>query len=276
MLENLKRIYEQETFAERAQRMFPAAMYGALATSAYTIALTLVNVYTFPNLPIGLDWGRFLGMWIGFSLGLAVFGAVAAWFTEEPAGIVGGGILFTIILAIVFLVFSGAQNSTVTMQSLIAAIPFVGANMLGAWALRWAAHRHISILHDTEAGLRRKQITRHVLLIAFIGMIPGLMTRMDLPSEQTLGHLHELLQAAPNDSSVWPQLPLRQVPNLEEHFGVDYVFYPRQSTLSAGALEVTVRFADGFTMTCHLPVSSGLSFITECNEGEEFQQVDSQ
>ena len=275
MLENLKRIYYQETTAERAQRMIPAAMYGALVATMYTFTISLVNVYTFPKLPLGMDWGRFFGMWIGFSIGLACFGAVAAWFTEEPAGIVGGGILFTVILAIVFLFFTGTQNSTATMQSLITSMPLVGANILGAWGFRWAAHRHLAIQHDTEPGLRRKQMTNHVLLIMLIGLVPGALGRMDLPSEQTIGRLHELLQAAPNDSSVWRQLPLKQVPNLQEHFGVDYLLYPRQSVLSAGALEVTIRFADGYTVTCHLPVSSGLNFITECNEGEEFQQANS-
>ena len=274
MLDNLKRIYNQETMAERGQRMIPAALYGALAATTYTFAISFVNVYTFPNLPLGMDWGRFFSMWIGFSLGLALFGAIAAWFTEEPAGIVGGGVVFTTIMAIGFLFMSGNQTSTLAAQSLITAIPLVGANMLGAWGLRWAAHRHLAIRHDTEPALRRKQMPRHVLLIALIGLVPGLLGRMDLPSAQTLGGLHELLQAAPDDPGVWSQLPLRQVPNLQEHFGVDYLLYPRQSDVSAGALDVTIRFADGYSITCHLPVSSGVNFITECNEGDEFQRAE--
>lgn len=271
MIENLKRIYEQETSAERAQRMIPAAAYGALAATVYTLTLSFVNVYTFPNLPLGMEWGRLFSLWIGLTIGFALFGAIAAWFTEEYAGIVGGGIVFTIILAFVFLVVSGARNSTATMQSLITALPLVGVSMLGAWGLRWAAHRHIAIQHETDADQRRKQLMKHILIVILIGLVPGILNRMDLPSEQTIGGLHELLQAAPGDPSVWPQLPIKQVPALQDHLGVDYTLYARQSALSAGALEVTVRFADGFTMTCHLPVSNGLNFITECNEGEEFQ-----
>ena len=104
-----------------------------------------------------------------------------------------------------------------------------------------------------------------------IGLIPGVLGRMDLPSEQTIGQLHELLQAAPSDPSVLPRLPLKQVPALQNHFGVGYLLYPRQSTQSVGTLDVTVRFKDGFTMTCSMPVSSGMSFITQCNEGDEVQ-----
>ena len=267
--ENLKKSLEEETPTERGQRMLPAAVYGALVATAYTLTYSFINVYTFPNLPLGMDWARMLGMWIGFGVALTLFGAVAAWFTEEYAGIVGGGMIFTALLAIVFLFSSRAQSSALTMQSLITALPLIGVNMLGAWGLRWAAHRHLAIKRDEEPSLRRKLLRRLIVTIILVGLVPGILGRMDLPSEQTIGQLHELLQAAPNDPSVWPRLPLKQVPELKNHYGVDYLLYPRQSALSVGALDVTIRFSDGYIMTCHLPVGSGSSFITECNEGNE-------
>src|SRR5512135_2277283 len=110
MLENLRRIYQQETPAERKQRVLPAAVCGALIATAYVLTFFLVNVYTFPNLPLGVDWARMLTMWIGLSLALAFFGAAAAWFTEEHTGIVAGGLIFTVLLAIVFLFSSSARN----------------------------------------------------------------------------------------------------------------------------------------------------------------------
>ncbi len=269
ILENLKKSYQQESLSERGQRMIPAAVYGALVATTYTLTLSFINVYTFPNLPLGMDWVRTLGMWVGLSVALALFGVVAAWFTEEYSGIVGGGVIFTTLLAIIFLFSTRAQNSTLTVQSLITALPLVGVNMLGAWGLRWATRRHLTIWRDEKPNLYRKFMARHVLTMILVGLIPGILGRMDLPAEQTLGQLHELLQAAPNDPSVWPRLPLKQVPELENHFGVDYVVYPRQSVLSVGALDVTIRFSDGYVMTCFLPVGGGSSFITECNEGEE-------
>ena len=270
-LENLKKFFQEETQAERGQRMLPAAGYGALVATTYTLTHSFINVYTFPNLPLGMDWARMLGMWIGFSVAFILFGAVAAWFTEEYTGIVGGGIIFTVLLAIVFLFSSRTQNSTLTMQSIITALPLVGVCMLGAWGLRWAAHRHLAIRRDEKPNLRHKLLARHVLTIILVGLIPGILGRMDLPAEQTLNQLHELLQAAPNDTSVWPRLPLKQVPALQDHFGVDYVLYPRQSALSVGALDVTIQFADGYIMTCFLPVSTGSNFITQCNEGDEIK-----
>lgn len=270
IIEILEKYFQEETLASRSQRMIPAAVYGFLIATTYVVTLSFVNVYTFPNLPLGMDWGRMFEMWIGFGLALALFGTIAAWFTEEAAGIVGGGVVATLLLGVVFLSTPGDRTGTSTFQSIIMALTLAGVNLLAAWGLRWTANRHLKLTHEEAPALRRKQLTRHILILILIGMIPGVLGRMDLSAEQTLGQLHELLQTAPTDPSVRPQLPLRQVPNLEQHFGVEYVIYPRLSAISAGALDVVIRFEDGFSMACFLPISSGTSFITQCSEGEKF------
>lgn len=265
----IKRTIEEETFQQRKQRMLPAAIYGALIASTYVVTLALVNVYTFPGLPLGVDWGRVMPMLLGFAAGAALFGTLAAWFTEEPAGIVGGGVLSTIVIGIVFLLSAESLDSTSTFQSIIMAVTLFGVNMLAAWGLRWTANRHLTILHEYKDGERRKFLFRHIAIILLIGFVPGVFGRMDLNAQQAIGHLHKLLQAAPQDSSIWPQLPLKQVPALENHFGSNYRIYVRTSAVSAGALDVTVRFEDGFTMSCILPTASGVTFITDCVEGRQ-------
>ena len=95
----------------------------------------------------------------------------------------------------------------------------------------------------------------------------GILGRMDSTAEKTLTQLHAYLQAAPTDSSAWVHLPLRQVPALSQHIGVDYVFYVHQSGAALGTLDLKVRFADGFVMSCLLPVGDA-SFFTGCREGE--------
>lgn len=268
MLENLKRIYEQETPAERKQRMIPAAIFGVLVATAYVWTLALVNVLSFPELPLAIDWLRTLGMWIGLGLGLAFFGALATWFTEEYAGIVGGGLIFTALLAIWLLVSARVQDSTITAQSIITTLPLAGVNMLAAWAFRWAARRYLAIQNESNPRLRRRQLLQHVAILVLVGLVPGFFGRMDAPAQRTLGQLHELLQAAPNDPSIWPRLPLRQVPSLQDHFGVDYVFYAHNSASAVSTLDVTVKFQDGYVMSCQLPVSTAVNFITECKEGD--------
>lgn len=271
MIENLKRIFAEETLAERSQRMIPAAGFGALIATAYVWGLSLVNVYSFANLPLSLDWLRVIGMWLGLSVAFALFGAISAWFSEEYAGVVGGALIFTVLIAIWFLLSASVHNSTITMQSIISVLPLVGVNMLAALGLRWAARRYIAIRQEQDASLRRKHLIQHIALILFVGLFPGLIGRMDSPQEQTIRQLHELLQAAPKDQSVWPRLPLEQVPALKDHFGVKYRIYARQSTTSVGSLDVTVKFTDGFAMTCDLPISTEIKFITQCNEGTQIR-----
>jgi hypothetical protein len=261
MMERIKRIFAEETWAQRSQRMLPAAMYAVIIATLYTWTLTLVNVFSYPNLPMGIDWVSLLKSWIGLSLAAALFAAIAAWFTEEYEGIVGGGVIITLLIVLFSSIFLRAQ-------SLISIIPLIGVTILGAWVVRWFTHRHLAIM-SKDASTRRKELMRHVGIALLVGLVPGILGRMDLPEQQALDQLHTLLQAAPNDPSVLPRLPLKRVPELKNHFGVDYRLYAKPSSVSVGAMEVTTRFADGFSMTCLLPTGSGNLFITDCNEGDE-------
>jgi len=268
MFENLKKFYQQESWSKRSERMIPAAIYGALVATIYTLTLSFVNVYTFPNLPLGVDWVQLLGTWLGYSVLFAVCGTIVGWFTEEYEGIVGGGIVITVLLMMIYLISSDVRNGITTAQAIFTALPLIGVDMLAAWGLRWTARIHLEIKHKEKPELRQKRWTRHVLTIILVGLVPGILGRMDAPVVRTLSQFHELLQTAPNDPSVLPRLPLRQVPELQNHFGMAYTFYTHQSTRTVGTLDVTIRFKDGYAITCSLPVSGGTSFITQCNEGD--------
>lgn len=265
VFESLKKNFQEETLPERSARMFPAAGYGALVATVYILTLSFINVYTFPNLPLGMDWVRVLEMWLGFSSAFAFLGASAAWFTEEHHGIIGGGIIFTALLAIIFM-FSPNIKSDWILQSLIMALPLIGVNVLGAWGLRWSVERHLKIKRTEVTPMRQKLLARHVLTMILIGLIPGILGRMGTSSERTITKLHELLQAAPSDPSAWTRLPSSQAPSLQDHFGVKYVLYVQPSYIAAGAMDVTVRFVDGYTLICLLPEGNDRLFITTCYE----------
>lgn len=261
MLERIKRIYQEETWQGRSQRMIPAALYAASIATIYIWTLTLVNVFSFPSLPLGIDWVQLFKSWIGLSIATAIFGAIAAWFTEDYEGIVGGGVIITLLIVLYSSLFLRAQ-------SLVSIIPLIGVTMLGAWGVRWFAQRHLAIMKENEAR-RRSVLMKHIGIAMLVGLVPGILSRMDLPAQQALTQLHTLLQTAPNDPSVLPRLPLKQVPELQNHLGVEYRMYAKPSSVAVGSMQVTTRFADGFSMTCLLPTGSGALFITDCNEGDE-------
>jgi hypothetical protein len=70
MLERLTMIIQQESFAERSQRIIPAAIFAALIATAYVFTFFLVNVYSFPSLPLAVDWGGCLGCGLDSPQGL--------------------------------------------------------------------------------------------------------------------------------------------------------------------------------------------------------------
>ena len=135
--------------------MVPARRDGALVATIYTLTFSLINVYTFPKLPLGMDWARLLGMWIGLSVAFALCGVIAGWFTEEYEGIVGGGVIITVLLVIILLISSVIKTSTSTAQSIITTLPLIGVAMLAAWGLRWAARRHQEIVNKEKPELRQ-------------------------------------------------------------------------------------------------------------------------
>lgn len=136
ILRKFRNAMQQEDLSQRGERMLPAALYGALAASAFVLSNSLVNVYSFPNLPLGMDWLHLIGMWFGFSAAFGLAGAIAGWFTEEYQGIVAGGAIITALLAVAFYFQMGAEGGSVTLQSILMAVPLVGVSMLAAAALR--------------------------------------------------------------------------------------------------------------------------------------------
>ncbi len=268
ILQLLKKALQQENLAARGERMLPAALYGALAATAFVLANSLVNVYSFPNLPLGIDWAHLIGTWAGFSAAFALAGILAGWFTEEYQGVVAGGAIIAALLAVAFFFQMGAEgDAALTLQSILMAIPLVGVSMLAAGALRWSARRHNEIISKNSTDSRPKRLAGHILVVTAAGLLIGILGRLDLPAEQTLTKFHTYLQAASSDPSVWVQLPVKQVPALPEHFGSDYRFYARRSAFALGSLDLTVRFADGFVLECLFPVGS-MNFFTNCWEGQ--------
>ncbi len=100
---------------------------------------------------------------------------------------------------------------------------------------------------------------------AFAGVLGAL--RPALP-EQALSNLHRYLQAAPlGFVRVGAFARCAGVPALPAHFGQEYRFYVRRSMFAVGALDVTIRFADGFVLECVIPVGN-TGFFTDCREGK--------
>jgi len=265
-----RKSYYQETLAERSRRMLPGAIYGSFASTIFVIVSTFINIIFFPDLHLGVDWRSGLTQWIEFGIALAFAGAIVGWFTEDYMGIVGGGVILTILLFIGNLVASliGGGSTTLTVQSFFTTLPLIGVCVLLAWAIRVAINRHLHIKQQELVIVRRKLFSQLIAIVFLVGFIPGVFSRFGLSSEYAIRTLNETLQNATKDPSIDVRFPIAKVPALKDHFGMIYTLFVHPSTSETGAMDITIRFEDGYTVTCLVPTESGYAtFLQVCNEG---------
>jgi hypothetical protein len=264
--------YRQETLSERSARMLPGALYGALGATAYALTFSTINVVTFAGLHLSIDWIRLLTFWGGFGAALALAGAIVGWFTEEYTGIVGGGIVMTVLILAGNLIFSLASGNSAEeiLQSFVATLPTVGAAILLAAGLRVAINRHLHIKQSEPPESRRKLLAGLVGIVFLVGWIPGALTRYDSSTVEVLRTLNESLKSDGTVPASDSRLPIAKLPALKDHLGMNYRLYPRASVLSTGAMDITIRFEDGYTLTCNVPTGGGGQvYFTDCNEGQK-------
>ena len=261
---------QEETIAERKARMLPGAIYGVFAATVYILTLSTVNVLTIPGLHLAIDWEHLLTYWVGFGLGLALSGVIVGWFTEDYAGVVSGGIVMTILLLVGNLIVSliTGENASLLFQSVVTAIPLIGGAVLLAGCLRFVIIRHLRATENKDTRQRRKLLANLIGIVFVVSCLPGVFSRYDLSAVSVFRALNTALENGATDPLAASRFSDAQLPGLKTHFGTGFKVYPRISVFTAGALDVTVRFTDGYSFSCVVPTDAGeQTFFTTCNEG---------
>jgi hypothetical protein len=268
--EAIRTSYHQETLVERNTRMVPGAIYGTIATTIFVVTSSIINVIFFPDMHLGVDWIGLLIRWVQFGLALALAGVIVGWFTEDYMGIVGGGVVLTILVFVGNLVASlmGNGSASLTFQSFITTLPLIGVGVLLAGAIRVAINRHLHIKQQETREVRRKLYVQLFTIVFMVGLIPGIFSRFGLSSEMTLRTVNNSLQNAATDPLSEYRFPYAKLPALKNHLGMNYTLFAHTSVYEAGSLDITIRFEDGYTITCIVPTSIGEALtIQVCNEG---------
>lgn len=268
--EAIVKSFHQETLEERSRRMIPGAIYGGIATTVYVLVSSIINIFFFPDQHLAIDWIRVLTQWIEFGISMGLAGAIVGWFTEEYMGIVGGGVVITILLLVGNLVASlmGSESASLTLQSFFTALPLIGAGILLAGAIRATINRHMHIKQQGAKEMRRKQFLQLAIIMILVGLIPGVFSRFGLSTEYSIRSLNNSLQNFATDPNFEYRFPFSKVPALKDHLGMDYNLYARTSTNMVGTMDITIRFEDDYTVTCLVPTESGNDMYLEvCNEG---------
>jgi hypothetical protein len=270
MADNFLKSFRQESLAERRVRMFPGAVYAAFAALVYVLVSAFINVIFFPNLHLGVDWIILFTRLFQYTVAMGLVGAIVGWFTEEYMGVVGSGVIITIIVLIINLITSimGGGNSSLTVQSFITALPLIGVGILLAWILRALINRHLFINGQETQSLRRRYFMQLIFIVFLLGFIPGVFARFGTSSEYAISTLNESLQKVASDPSIEVRFPMTKLPGFKAYFGMNYTLIARTSILEAGSMDITIRFQDGYSFTCLVPTESGYAtFLQICNEG---------
>jgi hypothetical protein len=260
----------EEDMRDRSARMLLGALYGALIACAYILALSTVNVISFPGYHLAVDWVKLVANLAAFGIGLGLGGVIVGWFTENYQGVVGGGLLMTVLVLagnVIVSLVSGSSAGGV-IQSFITSLPLIGAAVLIALGLRALINRHINAKKEAPPR-RRKLLAGQVSLVLFVGLFLGFLGRFDISTIKTLQALNDGLQHAKTDPVAAGRFPVvRSLPALKDHFGTDYRLFIRPSISYTGSTDITIRFMDGYTVTCLVSTDAGLqTFFTTCNEG---------
>ncbi|MCX6053706.1 MAG: hypothetical protein NTZ74_02095 [Chloroflexi bacterium] len=266
--------YYQESLASRLDRVKRGIFIGLLGSTVYVVASSTVNLISFPTLHLSMDGINLLTDWLGIGLAISAAGFLAAWPTEEYMGIVGGGVLMTMLVLIANTIafLAGGENTQSFAQVLITTLPLVVVGVLLAWGLRWSINRHIQISKEESQTARRKSFTKLFAILFFVGLIPGIFSRYDQSIADTLSVLNERLESTDLVSSSKVRFPESVSATIEKHYGTSFVLIPHSSNLSIGAMNITIRFADGYSLACLVPTDGGL-FLTlpMCNEGRNLK-----
>lgn len=262
--------YEQESLSSRLERVKLGVAFGVVGTTAYVLSSSLINPISFPRIPIGVDWLSLIGYWLLLTVALSIAGAISAWATEDHVGVVGGGTIMGLLILLVntisYLASPAPRDSYFNI--LVTTVPLIAVAVLIALVYRWAVNRQVNNLKEENPRLRQKQSRKLFGTIMIVGLVLGIFARYDRSITDSLVVLDSRLQVAGEDSSTTVRFPEDIAPSVSQHFGGKYKYIVHQTSTTIGAVDVTIRFEDGYTLTCLIPTDSSLFLIIPaCSEG---------
>ncbi len=268
--EYFEREFDEESPQSRLQRVKIGIVIGLIGGIMYALVAATVNVVSYPGLHLVVNWPNTLLTWAVVSLALVAASFIVGWPTEEVRAIVGGGIMLTVVLllanTIAYLASQKVAGSY--FQVLVSSLPMVGVCVLAALALRQGINKIDAAKKEENKGNRNKRISKIIGLVLLLGMVGGFFSRFDGTAVTMLSALNDRLQSTDITSSSKVRFPENVLTDVQSHYGEEYGLFVRSATSTVGALEVTIKFESGYTVTCQIPTSSGsYVFVDACSEG---------
>ena len=271
LIARFKTLAQQETPAERRQRMVPGAIYGLIIATTYALVGSIVNQLSFPDLPVGVDWRNLLITWSFFVVWLGVGGVFINWFTQNDESMITGLLVMTLLALGAGALTFEYNLPTQFGKIMLLVLPVLGISLLMTITLRWLGVRHADSV-ERDKTLWTKSIAILVASAIAIGGLTSLgLTRWSEKTLRGIRYVHDRLQTLavePVQSEAF--FHLSNVPGLASRLSLPYTLRGKPSGQSITAVEVTVDFDDGYQVTCVLLVFPDTSpFLRACAEGDK-------
>jgi hypothetical protein len=242
------------------RRALTGAAYGLLMGTAFVLVAAFINSWLYPDLPMGVDWSQASVRWALIGLGLALIGALTCLFTETFHGLLVGAVTAG-LLALTSALFLSSTSAGVKFIVLAFTLaPFAVMSLPITLILRRLAERHAHALH-------LKWPLPRIIVLMFIavalGAAGGYFMKLSRDALMAVQMFHENIQAAPEDQ----KKEVNQVPGLQEHAGMSYLIFQKDSMVSTTGFDVRAEYEDGYTVECVVVVYPGTTpYIRSCEE----------
>jgi len=270
IMERFKTLAQQETPAQRRQRMIPGAVYGVVIAAAYGVVGSVVNQLSFRDIPVGVHWQNLLLTSLFFAVWLGLGGAFVNWFTQtEESLIISLLVMSGIALAASWLTFEGPAPMQLGKIVLLV-LPVLAISLLMTITLRWLGVKHMSALEE-QAVLRKRRVLALLVIAMLIGGGTGsVLTRWTTATQRAVLYIHENIQSViANPADLNGLFLLRDVPQMKSHLNSPYTLRGRPSGQSVVAVEVNIDFKDRYRMACVLLIFPDQEpFPHSCVEGD--------
>lgn len=236
------------------------ASYGLLMGTAFVLVAALVNQWLYPEIPFGADWSQALTRWALIGLGLALVGAITCLFTESFYGLMAGTITAAVLALSSALYLTSLSGGAKIIGLLFALAPIAVISLPISLVIRRLVESHLRALH-LKWTLPRIFVL--VLITIALGAGAGYFMKASQDALMAVQMVHDNLQTAPENQ----KKEVSQVQGLQDHAGMKYSIYQRDSMFTTTGFDVWAEYEDGYTVQCVVVVYPGSKpYIKSCEQ----------
>ncbi len=256
----------EQTRRQRIGRVAAGVAYGLLLGMIYALVNGTIDVVTFPDLPLRVDWPS---LWTDIAisgLGGMVLGAVAAWPENSWVGtLVGAGA----IMAWEMLRSLLSLSNPVSLVLVLLILPLVVLSLPIAAVFRWSVARHLRVMQRPRLRRRLVGLGGLVLTILALATFAGSWSRMTGASEDALRKVNSVVKMALAPSSQQMPDALKNVPDFRAQAGHTYWLSQQASPVFPTGIDVQIAFDNGYMVTCLVDTETDQARIITCSHGDQ-------